>query len=254
MNEKKKKVLIIIPARGGSKGIKNKNIRNFCGKPLIAHTILQAKALKRKGIDFRLIVSTENKKIAEISKKYGAKIPFLRPEEMAQDNSLVMDAILYTINRLAKEENYIPDYVMIFQTTGPLREMEDIYKCLNKIETRNTDAVATACPTFPLFYHLTKDNYFVLVNEPPRKFGQKNKLKGFRRQVFPKGYKLNGCINLIKTGVLLKEKTFFPKKTKAVIIDEWRSVDLDNPADFVLAELIYCNKEKIKNRIKNFRM
>jgi len=241
-----KEVLIIIPARGGSKGIKHKNIRNFCGKPLIAYPILQARALKRKGFNFRPVVSTEDKKIARIANKYGAEIPFLRPAAMAQDNSPVMDAIVYTLNKLKKDEDYEPDYLMILEATGPLREMEDIYRSLDMMETKNTDAVATACPTFPLLYHLGKNNELILVNAPA-------KMRGYRRQVFPKGYKLNAGVNLIKTEVLFKEKTFFPQKTKLVVVDEWRSIDLDYPLDFVLAELLYRYKEKIRKAVKKFK-
>jgi len=242
---KKRKILVIIPARGGSKGIKNKNIRIFAKKPLIAHAIFQARKLK--GADFRIIVSTEDKKIAEISKKYGAEIPFMRPKEMARDNSLIVDAVIYSLKKLKKDEGYKPDYILLLQTTSPLREIEDIYQCIKKIQTRNTDAVVTVCATHSLFYHLGKNGKLILVNFPKnKKYIKGNLLKGFKRQDFPQGYKLNGCfVYLIKYTTLMKEGTFFPKKTKAIISKTWRSVDIDTPEDFVMAKFLYKNKNKI---------
>ena len=248
-----KKILIIIPARGGSKGIKRKNIRIFNGKPLIAHVILLAKQLKVSGFKFRTIVSTEDHEIARISKKYGAEIPFLRPRELAQDNSLVIDAIFYTLDKLKSKENYNPDYLMILETTGPLKEQEDIYKCIKKIQEKNTDAVVTVDPTHPLFYHLGKGGELVLVNKPPKKFVKNKRLRGFERQAFPAGYKLNCGVNLIKVGILIKEKTFLPAKTKAVPMPYWRGGDIDTPEDFIVAEFLFKNAEKIKKSIKNFK-
>ena len=125
----KNKILAYIPARGGSKRIPNKNIRNFLGKPLIAYTIEQA--LKCNFID-RVMVDTDSPQIARIARKFGADAPWLRPKELAQDKSKVIDAILYNLKRFKEEENYQPDYLMILQTTSPLREQKDIRDSLNK--------------------------------------------------------------------------------------------------------------------------
>lgn len=250
----KDKILIIIPARGGSKGIKNKNIRNFAGKPLIAHAVLQAKKLK--GANFRILVSTEDKNIANIAKKYGAEVPFFRPQNLARDTSLVVDAVLYTLYKLNRDEGYRPNYIMLLQTTSPLRELGDIYACLDRIITdNNTDAVITVCPTHSLLYHLTSRRKLQLVNKTSnKKFSHKGTIKGFQRQVFPPAYKLNGCfVYIIKYKTLLEEKTFQPEQTRAIVVDAWRSIDLDTPEDFVTAELIYKHKRTIKNKLDEFK-
>lgn len=118
--QEKPEVLAIIPARGGSKGLPQKNIRDLCGKPLIAYSI--EVALKSKLID-RVVVSTEDEEIAEISKSFGAEIPFLRPMEMARDNSSIAEAINYTIQRLRKD-GYFPDILAYMYPTHPFRTVK----------------------------------------------------------------------------------------------------------------------------------
>ena len=105
MNEKQK-VLTIIPARGGSKRIPGKNIKDFCGKPLIAYAIGQAKSVV---FSSRLVVDTDSEEIASIARKYGAEVPRLRPEELAQDKSKVVDSILFLLKKLKETENYTPE-------------------------------------------------------------------------------------------------------------------------------------------------
>ena len=125
--KKKIKFLAIIPARSGSKGIKNKNIRPFCGKPLIYYAIKEAKNCKF--LD-RIIVSTDSPKYAKIAEKYGAEVPFLRPAELSKDNSLIVDAVVDAVRKLKERENYYPDYIVLLQTTSPLRSSNDIRNCI----------------------------------------------------------------------------------------------------------------------------
>ena len=122
-----KTVLAIIPARGGSKGVPRKNIKNLCGKPLITWTIEEA--LKSKYID-RLVVSTEDEEIAEISRKHGAEIPFLRPIELAKDDTPGIEPLLHCIYWLKNNENYSPDYVCTLQCTSPFRNSKHIDEAL----------------------------------------------------------------------------------------------------------------------------
>lgn len=124
------KILAIIPARGGSKGIKNKNIINFCGKPLIYWTINAA--LKCKLID-RVVVSTDSSKIRDVSEKCGASVPFLRPKKISGDQAKTLSAIKYTLKKLENEENYFCDYVITLQPTSPLRETKDLENAIKKI-------------------------------------------------------------------------------------------------------------------------
>lgn len=239
----KEKILVYIPARGGSKRIKNKNIKNFLGRPLIAYAIEQALSLSF--VD-RVIVDTDSPKIASIAKKYGAEVPWLRPAYLAADHSQAVDSLIYLLDRLKRQENYEPDYVLILQTTSPLRELEDIKKCWQLIHQSKADSVLTVCPTHPRLYNLSPTNDLLLVNNP--------KKKSDNVQDWPAGFMLNGCfVYLVKTKVLLREKTDITKKTKAVICPKWRSIDLDTPEDWVLAELVYKNKKNLAHNMKKFR-
>ena len=116
-------ILAVIPARGGSKGILNKNIRSFAGKPLIIHTI---EAAKQSRHITKIVVSTDSKKIADVAKKYGADVPFLRPPEFSGDSSKVTDAIMHLCEKMRKEKAYKPDYIVLLQPTSPLRTGADI--------------------------------------------------------------------------------------------------------------------------------
>jgi CMP-N-acetylneuraminic acid synthetase len=234
-----KSVLAIIPARAGSKRIPNKNIKDFSGKPLIVHTI--GHALAASYID-RVIVDTDSEEIAKIARENGAEVPFIRPAELAQDTSQAIDNIIYTLNKLKEEEGYDPTHVFILQTTSPLREVEDIDKCWDLIQRSNATTVLTVCSTHPRLYHLTEDNDIVLVNS--------TEAASTNIQDWPSGYILNGCfVYIIKTKALLKERRVVTEKTKAVVCDKWRSVDLDTPEDWEVAELLYQNKEMLTNRI-----
>ena len=114
---KKSEVLCIIPARAGSKRIPGKNTKLFFGKPLIAHTIEQA---RKTAFITRVIVDTDSPHIAKIALKYGAEVPFLRPAELAKDTSKVVDSILCLLAKLKADEGYVPEYLVILQTTSPL--------------------------------------------------------------------------------------------------------------------------------------
>lgn len=236
----KKNILAIIPTRAGSKKIKNKNIRNFLGKPLIAYAIDQARACNF--ID-RVMVDTDSPLIAEIARKFGAEVPWLRPKKLAKDKAKVVDSVLYNLRRLKKKESYQPDYVMILQTTSPLREKKDIIDCYRMIKGTKADTVLTVCPTHPRLYYLDKKQNIILAN------GRESQSTNI--QAWRPAYILNGCfVYIIKTTALLKEKTIITKNTKAVICDKWRSVDLDTLEDWALAEYLYKNRKKIARRIR----
>lgn len=236
----KDKILAYIPARAGSKRIPNKNIRNFLGQPLIAYTIGQARAC---GFVDRVMVDTDSRKIAEISKKFGAEAPWLRPSGLAADKANIRDALLYFLTELKHKENYVPDYILLLQTTSPLRELKDIQACWRLIKKGGADTVLTVCATHPRLYYLDKKQNIILAN------GSENQSTNI--QAWRQAYILNGCfVYLVKTRAFLKEKNIITKKTKAVICDKWRSVDLDEPADWVTAELLYKNKKAIAARLR----
>ena len=236
------KILAIIPARSGSRGIPNKNIRNFCGRPLLYYPISIA---KKSGIFDRIIVDTDSQEIAAIGKRFGAEVPYLRPKSLATDNAVVIDAVLLLLKRL-RADGYKPDIISLLQPTSPLREVEDILNCHKLLQKPGVDSVVTVCESHPRFYHLEKDGKLVLVNHETENI--------INRQQVPMGYMLNGCIvYMIKTNVFLKKKKFIYDGTYAVVCPKWRSVDLDYIEDWVHAEILYRNKELIKRRIKSFK-
>ena len=233
------KILAIIPARAGSKRIPNKNIRNFLGKPLIAHTIEQALSCPLIG---RVIVDTDSPAIAKIAKRYGAEVPFLRPAHLATDKSRVVFSLLHLLAKLKKNEGYEPTHVIILQATSPLREIKDILDCWQMMRKTKASTILTVCSIHPRFYHLGAGNKLILVNGSER--------KSSNVQAWRPGYILNGFVYVIKTSALLKERTTITKNTKAVICPRWRSVDLDTSEDWALAEYLYKNRKRIGKKIK----
>lgn len=235
-------VLAVIPSRAGSKRIPNKNIRNFCGKPLIAYAIKQARATPFVG---RVIVDTDSPEIAAIAKKYGAEVPFLRAADLATDTASINDALLRLLARLKKEEGYEPLYVLLLQTTSPLRELGDIEACWNLMQKTKADTVLTVSPTHPRLYHLDKKSNLILANKIVR--------SSTNVQEWPKAYLLNGCFAYIfNVAQFLKQKTVIMKNTKAVVCDKWRSIDLDEPEDWVVAEFLYTHRREIETALALF--
>lgn len=237
-----KNVLAVIPARAGSKRIPDKNIKNFLGKPLIAYTIEHA--LKNKNIN-RVIVDTDSEKIAAIAKKYGAEVPFLRPRRLATDSAKIADAILVLLERLRHAENYAPEYVVMMQITSPLRLQEDINACFDLIKKGSATTVVTMCETQPILFNRDKSGYAHIAN--------KFTANSTNAQAWPTGLMGNGNVYVVKTKFLIKEKAIYTKKTKVAVCPRWRSVDIDIPEDWVLAETLYPRLRKISDKIKNFR-
>lgn len=236
-----KEVLALIPARGGSKRIPGKNIKKFCGRPLVSYAIKQA--LASSVID-RVIIDTDSSEIASVAKRCGAEVPWLRPPELATDTAQGVDAILYTLERLKAEQQYAPTHVVILQTTSPLREIQDITACWDLMQQTEATTVLTVCPTHPRLYHLSSKQDLVLVN------GSED--QSTNTQAWPPGYILNGCfVYIIKIEALLKERKVITKKSKAVICPKWRSVDLDTPEEWVLAEFLFKHRRELAARLKH---
>jgi len=236
------KILALIPARGGSKGVLKKNIRPFNGRPLIAYTIEAAKASKY--VD-RIVVSTEDEEIAAIAIERGADVPFIRPIEMASDTSKVMDAVVYTLEKLKEIEGYEPTHVLLLQTTSPMRTSEDIDHAVELFEARSAESLVSVCQTESwLLMKDAEDRLTILPNGIPLTSN---------RQQNPKFYKLDGCmIYLIKTDVLLHERSFVAGKLIGYEIPRWRAIDIDDPQDFVVGELIHRERGAIEQALKDF--
>jgi len=220
-----KKILAVITARAGSKRLPNKNILNLAGKPLIAWTIDTAK--KTKYID-KLIVSTDSKDIAEISKIYGAEIPFLRPKELANDKADSISVLKHSIEFFNKEY----DYILLLQPTSPLRTTIDINKAIEMLN-KETKAVVSVCETehSPLWSNtLPKDLSMANFIRP--------EIKNKRTQDLPKYYRLNGAIYISEIDYFYQNNGFIGNKTRAYIMSQQNSVDIDTELDFMFCEVL----------------
>lgn len=233
-----KTVLAIIPARGGSKGIARKNIRYLGGKPLIAWAIEAAK--KSKYID-RLILSSDDVEIIEVAKGFGCDAPFVRPSELAQDDSPGIDPVLHAMDNLSKEY----DYVALLQPTSPLRNEDDIDGCLEMCVNANSQSCVSVAETKhnPYWmYHLDKDSILVPLFESGKEYT--------RRQELPKVYAINGAVYVAEFHWLRAEKKFIGENTLAYIMPEERSVDIDSEADLELLEQLLLRKAE-RNTVEN---
>ncbi|AOR23406.1 cytidylyltransferase domain-containing protein [Clostridium taeniosporum] len=230
----KGEILAIIPARGGSKGVKMKNIKLLNGMPLIAYTILASK--KSRFIN-RTVVSTDNIEIANVSRKFGAEVPYLRPKILARDNSLTIDSVFHMLNFLEKKENYCPEYVLLLQCTSPLRNEFHIDESIKKLMKSDFDGLASICESEVNPYWTN-----ILKSEKLEYFIKEGK-NITRRQDLPHIYRYNGAIFLAKTESLKKEKSFEVKNLTGYIMEKEYSIDIDTEIDFRIAEAIMKNKE-----------
>lgn len=220
-----KKVLAVIPARGGSKGVLRKNIRNLAGKPLIAWTIEAAN--ESKYID-RLIVSSEDSEILEIAKYLGCETPFVRPRHLAEDDTPGIDPVLHALNKLT---GY--DIVVLLQPTSPLRRTEDIDGCIEKlIETSAPACVSVTEPEkSPYWMYTIKENDRMTPVIPQKEIIP-------RRQELPIVYALNGAVYVAKTDWINQTKSFITEETIAFRMPKNGSFDIDTEEDFFICDYL----------------
>ena len=225
-----KKILALIPARGGSKGIRNKNITSLYGKPLIAYTV--EAAIKSKYID-EVVISTDSFEIAEIAKAYGAKIPFMRPTELAQDHSKTIDVVIHAIQELNQSREY--DALILLQPTQPLRNEEDIDVAIEEYFYRGEKSLVSISEVndHPLLIRQ--------INESGQLVKLLNTSSTCRRQDMPTFYRVNGCIYINKISEINAETSFNDNEIPFVMKKE-RSVDIDEPIDLALAEYYLKNR------------
>lgn len=223
-------VVGLIVARGGSKTIPGKNIAPVAGKPLMAWTIEAARASQSLT---RVVVSTDEQIYADVARSFGADVPFIRPRELAQDDSDREDVILHALQWLEDHERYCPDYLMLLQPTSPLRTAEDIDAAVAMARHLDAEAVVsvTKAPSHPyLAMSLAEDGR--LTDFMPKPTGY------LRRQSFPPAYALNGAVFLARRAVLLTRRSFYTDRTYAYVMPAERSLDVDTSWDLHLADLV----------------
>jgi CMP-N,N'-diacetyllegionaminic acid synthase len=220
-------VIAIIPARCGSKGLPGKNIKDLLGKPVIAYTIEEA--LKSKYID-EVIISTDSQEIEDVAISLGAKSHFLRPKELALDDSKAIDNYIYTVNRLNNDFDYSVDSFVVLQPTSPLRIVQDIDGAIKLFKEKKADSVVSYTEEHhPITWHKYIDNN--------GKFENIFEEKLLNRQDIRSSYFSNGAVMVFKYD-LLKINKYFSDNSYAYIMPRRRSVDIDTLEDFRYIEFL----------------
>ena len=227
-------VIAIIFARGGSKGLPGKNIRPLQGKPLIAWSIEQALAVKR--ID-RVIISTDSEDIAEVAQKYGAEVPFIRPAELARDNSPEWLAWRHALTYLLETNGKLPEVMLSLPATAPLRLPIDIENCLDKYLEGDVDMVITVTDAHRSpYFNMVKSNddgTVGLVIPPPSAIA--------RRQDAPRVFDMTTVAYVVSPEFVMNHNSVFEGRVRAVHVPVGRAIDIDTLLDFQIAEsLLLC--------------
>lgn len=236
-------ILGIIPARGGSKGIPGKNIKVIAGKPLIAWTI---EAAKKSKLLTRVIVSTDDDKIADVAKKYGAEVPFLRPVNLAEDLSTDVEFLIHALDWLKSNEGYEPEIVVRLPPTSPLRTVDNIDLGIQKlIDTPEADAVRPIIetPKHPYkFWKISADGKWLepFLDKSTTGFDEPQNLP---RQLFPKVYMHTGAMDVIRSKTLREQNSTSGKKLAYFFMTPEASINIDHVIDFEFAEFL-LNKQK----------
>lgn len=226
------KTIAIIPARSGSKGLRDKNIKLLAGKPLLAYSI---EAAEKSGVFDEIMVSTDSEHYAAIAREWGASVPFLRSQTTSSDSASSWDAVKEVLKNYANIGQKF-DAFCLLQPTSPLRTSQDI-KAAYDIFQRADTAVISVCEVehSPLWCNNLPEN---------------NSLEGFimrgndkQRQAHKKFYRLNGAIYFVRTEAFFEDSYLFRKGSYAYIMDQLRSVDIDSEIDFMYAEFIKISQE-----------
>lgn len=214
-----KRVLALITARGGSKGLPRKNVLSAAGRPLIAWTIAAA---RESSVIDRVVLSSDDDEIMDVAKTWGCEVPFRRPTELASDGASSMDVVAHAVEQLP---GY--DYLILLQPTSPLRNAADIDAAFALMQKQNASSCVSVCEAgqSPYWmYRLQDDNRLVSLLPP---------LPGVsRRQDLPPVYVLNGAIYIARIDWLLRKRSLLGEETVAYRMPEERSIDIDNAEDF----------------------
>lgn len=219
--------IAIIPARSGSKGLKDKNIKELFGKPLIAYSI---EAAVQSGLFDEVMVSTDSEVYADISKKWGAEVPFLRSEETASDSASSWDTVrevLAGYKNLGKEF----DTVCLLQPTSPLRTCDDVKNAYQIYEKKNAKTVIGVCQTehSPLWENTLPEDG-AMDNFISKEHSQ-------RRQALPKYYRINGAMYIVATDTIVNKGDIY-ENSYAYVMPTEKSIDIDTELDFIIAEKV----------------
>jgi len=233
IDTKSNRFFAVIPARGSSKGIPRKNIREFLGKPLLAWTV---EAARTSGVLERVILSTEDEEIAQIGKTYGAEVPFLRPKELAEDKTKTASVIQHTLQWHQDHTGWLPEFVVILEPTSPTRQPFHIREAAKLLIESGADSVASVSEV-PHHYVSTKLLRLLSNRTLVGVDGSHPKDMVHRRQDLPKQYAFNGLVFSCRTSYLFKNlPTLWGEKVVGYLTEAKYAIDLDVPEDWGPAE------------------
>jgi CMP-N,N'-diacetyllegionaminic acid synthase len=227
------RILTVITARGGSKGVPRKNIRPVCGKPLIAYSI--ETALQVHDRLYRIIVTTDDVEIADISKQYGAEVPFMRPPDLAADKTPTLPVLQHAVRFVEEQDNVRLDWILLLQPTSPLRNKDDILATLELGQLGGCDSVISVVPTptHPLFMKRIEHGQLVSFSD------SLVEKEGTRRQdAQPPAYVRNGAIYLTRRDVLMEQNSIWGGFICPYVMPAERSVNVDSELDLKMVELM----------------
>lgn len=227
------KILGLIPTRAGSKGVPDKNIKELCGKPLLHYTVEEA--YKSSHLS-EVMVSTESEKIADIAKLAGANVPFMRPENLADDNSKTLDVVIHVMEQYEKNGVHF-DAVCLLQPTNPLRTTALIDRCVKEFENRQADSLITVRSVPHEFnphwiFEANADGFLTLAT------GEDEIIP--RRQELPNAYYRDGSVYITKTDVLLNKRSLYGDKIAFLNTDGEPHINIDTMSDWTEAERLLC--------------
>jgi CMP-N-acetylneuraminic acid synthetase len=235
------KVLAVVPARGGSMTLPRKNVLAFCGKPLIAYSIEAAQAARQSGAPIeRIVVSTDDAEIAEVSRRFGAEVPFLRPAELSRSDSPTLPVVQHAVRWLEDDAGTRYDWILLLQPTSPLRTADDLQGALalaGKPGTTAVIGVTDANASHPAKLKLVvggvlKPYLGDSLQQPAR--------QDFGFDV----YKTNGAIYLTRRDTLMEENSFYGSCARAFMMPPERSIDIDTRLDFEMAEFLWRRRDE----------
>lgn len=232
------RVLAVIPARGGSKGVARKNIRSIGGKPLIAYTIEMANAIQH--MLYRAVVSTDDPEIESVARRYGGDVPFLRPAELSGDRVPTLPVLQHAVKFVEEQGQTTIDWVLLLQPTTPFRSIEDIDATLALAQQGGCDSIISVVQVFaehPIFIKRIENERLLPFNLVEK--------EGTRRQdCHPPAYIRNGAVYLTRRDIIMNANSIWGKVIRPYVMPPERSVNIDGELDLKLAEALIRERQE----------
>jgi CMP-N,N'-diacetyllegionaminic acid synthase len=237
-------VLAVIPARGGSKGIPHKNIRLLNGKPLIGYSIEQAAQAKTLA---RVLVSTDDEKIAEVAKAWGGDVPFLRPAHLAQDDTPMLPVLQHALEYVEQVDQIQYSAVVILQPTSPLRTADDINRSVNVLLSTGVSTVVTICQVDKLSHPFLVQRLDFQNNNQLSPFlvgPEYEKFMHANRDELPLVVRLNAAVYVVRRDILMYDNKIIGSDVCGVMMELSRSIDIDTEEEFTIAEALIKSRQE----------